>query len=101
MTDFDAIGALLAGARQEVPLPPADERRALREGLSVSCAQLARALNVSPSTVGGWESGREPNGEVRERYECFLEGHGPSRLPRLSKHQPMKPRTTATRKPSR
>ncbi|SOE06734.1 DNA-binding transcriptional regulator [Streptomyces sp. Ag109_G2-15] len=74
MTNFDAIDALLAGAKKEVPLPPAEERRALREGLSLSRAQLAQALNVSPSTVGGWEAGRDPSGEVREKYAYFLEG---------------------------
>ncbi|MFF4836702.1 helix-turn-helix domain-containing protein [Streptomyces sp. NPDC001315] len=74
MTDFDAIDALLAGAKQEAPLPRAEERRALREDLNLSRAQLARALNVSPSTVGGWESGRDPSGEVREKYAYFLEG---------------------------
>ncbi|MFI1168013.1 helix-turn-helix domain-containing protein [Streptomyces sp. NPDC020801] len=74
MTNFDAIDALLAGARKEPPLPPAEERRALRVGLSLSRAQLAQALHVSPSTVGGWESGRDPSGEVREKYAYFLEG---------------------------
>ncbi|SNX65620.1 helix-turn-helix protein [Streptomyces sp. TLI_55] len=74
MTDFDAIDALLAGARQEVPLPPVDVRRALREGLNLSRAQVAQALGVSPSTVGGWETGRDPSGEVREKYAYFLEG---------------------------
>ncbi|MFF0200724.1 helix-turn-helix domain-containing protein [Streptomyces sp. NPDC005017] len=74
MTGFDAIDALLANARQEVPLPPAGERRPLREGLNVSRAQLAEALGVSPSTVAGWETGRDPGGEVREKYAYFLEG---------------------------
>ncbi|WP_329288951.1 helix-turn-helix domain-containing protein [Streptomyces pseudovenezuelae] len=74
MTDFDAIDALLAEAKQEVPLPPVEERRALREELNVSRAQLAKVLDVSASTVGGWESGREPNGQVREKYAYFLEG---------------------------
>ncbi|MFF4763199.1 helix-turn-helix domain-containing protein [Streptomyces sp. NPDC001292] len=74
MTNFDAIDALLAGAKKEVPLPPAEERRALREGLSLSRAQLAQALGVSPSTIGGWESGRDPSGEVREKYAYFLQG---------------------------
>ena len=74
MTDFEAIDALLAGARKEVPLPPSEQRRTLREGLNVSRAQLARALDVGPSTVAGWESGREPGGEVREKYAYFLEG---------------------------
>ncbi|WP_406397623.1 helix-turn-helix domain-containing protein [Streptomyces sp. NBC_00879] len=74
MTDFDSIDALLASARQEVPLPPAEERRTLREGLSLSRTQVAGALGVSPSTVGGWEAGRDPSGEVREKYAYFLQG---------------------------
>lgn len=74
MSDFEAIDALLAGAKKEVPLPPAEERRTLREELNVSRTQLAQALGVSPSTIGGWESGRDPSGEVREKYAYFLEG---------------------------
>ncbi|MEV0174262.1 helix-turn-helix transcriptional regulator [Streptomyces sp. NPDC050803] len=74
MTGFEAIDDLLANARQEVPLPPAEERRALREGLNLSRTQVAQALGVSPSTVGGWESGRDPGGAVREKYAYFLEG---------------------------
>ncbi|MDT9695280.1 hypothetical protein [Streptomyces sp. P17] len=74
MTNFDAIDALLAEARKEVPLPPAEERRSLREGLNVSRPQFAQAQDVSPSTVAGWESGRDPSGEVREKYAYFLNG---------------------------
>ncbi|MEV2231684.1 helix-turn-helix domain-containing protein [Streptomyces phaeochromogenes] len=74
MAEFDAIDALLAAARQETPLPPAGERRRLREELNLSRPQLAQALGVSASTVGGWESGRDPSGEVREKYAYFLEG---------------------------
>ncbi|WP_329529646.1 helix-turn-helix transcriptional regulator [Streptomyces sp. NBC_01462] len=74
MTDFDAIDALLAAAGREVPLPSPGERRRLREGLHLSRAQLSSVLGVSPSTVGGWESGRDPGGETREKYAYFLEG---------------------------
>ncbi|MFC8428258.1 helix-turn-helix domain-containing protein [Streptomyces sp. NPDC057253] len=75
MTDFEAIDALLAAAPSEqAPLPSAEERRLLREGLHLSRAQLAQALGVGASTVGGWESGREPSGEVREKYAYFLKG---------------------------
>ncbi|MFD4605350.1 hypothetical protein ACFWPQ_45970 [Streptomyces sp. NPDC058464] len=35
---------------------------------------MAQALGVSPSTVGGWEQGRDPSGEVREKYAYFLAG---------------------------
>ncbi|MFD7001697.1 helix-turn-helix domain-containing protein [Streptomyces mirabilis] len=75
MNDFEAIDALLAStAPGRVPLPPAEERRRLREGLNLSRTQLAQALGVGASTVGGWESGRDPSGEVREKYAYFLEG---------------------------
>ncbi|MFJ3229156.1 multiprotein-bridging factor 1 family protein [Streptomyces sp. NPDC086783] len=75
MTDHEAIDALLAAATPErTPLPSAEERRRLREELHLSRAQLAAALGVSPSTVGGWEAGREPGGGLREKYAYFLEG---------------------------
>ncbi|MET7987388.1 helix-turn-helix transcriptional regulator [Streptomyces sp. NPDC005281] len=72
MAQFDAVDALLATVRKEADLPPAEERRALREALNLSRAQVARVLEVSPSTVGGWETGRDPAGEVRDRYAYFL-----------------------------
>jgi DNA-binding XRE family transcriptional regulator len=74
VTDFDALDALLASVRPEAALPPADERRALREALALSQTQIAQALGVSPSTVRGWESGREPAGEVRTKYAYLLDG---------------------------
>ncbi|MGW3730713.1 helix-turn-helix domain-containing protein [Streptomyces sp. NPDC000851] len=49
-------------------------RRALREGWNLPRTQVAQALGVSPSTVGDWESGREPSGEIREKYAYFLDG---------------------------
>jgi transcriptional regulator with XRE-family HTH domain len=73
MAQFDAIDALLAEARREAELPPPERRRALREALNLSRAQVARALGVGPSTVGGWEAGRDPGGEVRDRYAYFLQ----------------------------
>ncbi|MGC0335531.1 hypothetical protein [Streptomyces sp. SLBN-8D4] len=67
MTDFDAIDALLAEAKQEVPLPPVEERRALREELNVSRTQLAKVLDVSASTVGGEDRERVPHRAPAER----------------------------------
>ncbi|MFD5073906.1 helix-turn-helix domain-containing protein [Streptomyces sp. NPDC058371] len=84
MTDFEAIDALLAGAREEVELPSAEERRELRAGLNLSRAQVAQVLGVSPSTVGGWESGRDPSGVVREKYAYFLEGARAKREERVA-----------------
>ncbi|MGW6262983.1 helix-turn-helix domain-containing protein [Streptomyces sp. NPDC055085] len=75
MDDNAAIDALLAAATiEQIPLPPAEERRRLREELHLSRAQVAAALGVSASTVGGWETGREPGGELRKKYAYFLEG---------------------------
>lgn len=77
MTDrnpgFDAVDALLASATEPEPLPPAEQRRLLRENLGLSRAQVAGALGVSPSTVGGWENGRDPAGETRGKYAYFLD----------------------------
>ncbi|MGW9597733.1 helix-turn-helix domain-containing protein [Streptomyces chartreusis] len=74
MTDFDALDALLTTAKRRVALPPIEERRTLREELNLSRTQLAQALGVSPSTVRGWEAGRDPSGEVRKKYAYFLDG---------------------------
>uniref|UniRef100_UPI0021C77892 helix-turn-helix domain-containing protein n=1 Tax=Streptomyces sp. STR69 TaxID=1796942 RepID=UPI0021C77892 len=89
MTDFDAIDALLADARTPAALPPAEQRRALRQALNLSRTQVARALGVSPSTVGGWEQGRDPSGEIREKYAYFL-NHAQERLhpPTETPHHP-------------
>ncbi|MDX6364317.1 MAG: hypothetical protein QOC85_3327 [Streptomyces sp.] len=84
MTDFEAIDALLASAREEAELPSAEERRELREGLNLSRTQVAQVLGVSPSTVGGWESGRDPSGVVREKYAYFLEGARAKREERIA-----------------
>ncbi|WP_018545903.1 helix-turn-helix domain-containing protein [Streptomyces sp. LaPpAH-108] len=74
MTDYNAIDALLADARTPADLPPAEQRRALRQALHLTRTQVAQALGVSPSTIGGWETGRDPSGELREKYAYFLNG---------------------------
>ncbi|MFF3461176.1 helix-turn-helix domain-containing protein [Streptomyces sp. NPDC002619] len=57
----------------ESPLPPPKERRRLRESRSLTQAQLAERLGVSPKTVRGWESGRTfPSGPNREAYTRLL-----------------------------
>ncbi|GGP85625.1 helix-turn-helix domain-containing protein [Streptomyces melanogenes] len=74
MSDFDAIDSLLASVGPEAALPAPEQRLRLREAARLSKAQVARALGVSPSTVTGWETGRDPSGEVRTRYAYLLEG---------------------------
>ncbi|MFG2149059.1 helix-turn-helix domain-containing protein [Streptomyces sp. NPDC048696] len=74
MSDFDAIDSLLAEVGPEAELPEPAERVRLREQARLSKTQVARALGVSPSTVTGWETGREPSGEVRTRYAYLLDG---------------------------
>ncbi|WJV50805.1 helix-turn-helix domain-containing protein [Streptomyces flavofungini] len=80
MSEFEAIDALLAGAPDATPLPPAERRRLLREELGLSRAQVARAMGVGSSTLAAWEAGRDPSGELRGRYVYFLrqaeERHG-------------------------
>ena len=74
MSDFDAIDSLLASLTPQPALPEAQVRRDLREGAGLSKAQVARALGVSPSTVAGWETGRDPSGELRAKYAYLLDG---------------------------
>ncbi|MFF4533747.1 helix-turn-helix domain-containing protein [Streptomyces sp. NPDC001407] len=74
MSDFDAIDSLLAAVGPEAELPAPGVRRELREQARLSKAQVARALGVSPSTVAGWEGGRDPAGEIRTKYAYLLDG---------------------------
>ncbi|MDT0453813.1 helix-turn-helix domain-containing protein [Streptomyces hesseae] len=74
MSDFDAIDSLLAAVGPEAGLPSPQVRQELRERARLSKAQVARALGVSPSTVAGWESGRDPVGEMRTKYAYLLDG---------------------------
>ncbi len=73
MSDFDAIDSLLASLPPQPALPEAQVRRDLRERAGLSKAQVARALGVSPSTVTGWERGRDPSGELRAKYAYLLD----------------------------
>lgn len=74
MSDFDAIDSLLASLTSKPALPEAQVRRDLRERAGLSKAQVARTLGVSPSTVTGWETGRDPSGELRTKYAYLLDG---------------------------
>ncbi|WP_439944409.1 helix-turn-helix transcriptional regulator [Streptomyces sp. BBFR115] len=74
MSDFDAIDSLLASLTPQPALPEAEARRDLRERAGLSKAQVARTLGVSPSTVTGWETGRDPSGELRAKYAYLLDG---------------------------
>jgi len=74
VSDFDAIDSLLDTVGPQAELPPCQVRRELRERARLSKAQVARALGVSPSTLSGWENGRDPAGEVRTKYAYLLDG---------------------------
>ncbi|MEV6123176.1 helix-turn-helix transcriptional regulator [Streptomyces sp. NPDC052077] len=74
MSDFDAIDSLLASLTPKPALPEARVRRELRERAGLPKAQLARTLGVSPSTITGWETGRDPSGELRTKYAYLLDG---------------------------
>ncbi|WP_053750854.1 helix-turn-helix domain-containing protein [Streptomyces sp. MMG1533] len=55
------------------PLPPPKERRRLREAASLTQAQVAARLGVTPATVRAWETGRTtPRGRKREAYAKLL-----------------------------
>lgn len=55
-----ALDELLERARQRRCLPPAPERRRIRESAGVSQRELGRALGVSWTAVQRWEAGAHP-----------------------------------------
>ncbi|MER7496379.1 helix-turn-helix transcriptional regulator [Streptomyces pharetrae] len=69
---FDAVDALVASRS---PLPPADERKRLRQAHGLTLDDVAAALKVRRATVSGWESIKkttEPRGPEREAYARLL-----------------------------
>ncbi|MGW4824858.1 helix-turn-helix domain-containing protein, partial [Streptomyces sp. NPDC004227] len=69
---FDAVDALVAS---RAPLPPAEERRRLRQAHGLTLDDVAAALKVRRATVSGWESVKkttEPRGPEREAYARLL-----------------------------
>ncbi|MBD0420342.1 helix-turn-helix domain-containing protein [Streptomyces sp. TRM S81-3] len=69
---FDAVDALVAS---RAPLPPAGERKRLRQAHGLTLDEVAAALKVRRATVSGWESSKkptEPRGPEREAYARLL-----------------------------
>ncbi|MGW0934875.1 helix-turn-helix domain-containing protein [Streptomyces sp. NPDC002666] len=79
------------GTSASPPLPSPKERRRLREAKSLSEAQVAAAVGVTPATVRAWETGRtSPRGRKREVYARLI-GTGSARS--TSRPSPVKPTT--------
>ena len=75
-------GSKLVGGRISVRQAPAKPRPRdkkdivkLRERLNFSQGMLARALNVSPSTVQAWEAGRRTPGDAALKLLAIAEKH--------------------------
>ncbi|MGW2770784.1 telomere-associated protein Tap [Streptomyces sp. NPDC001275] len=69
---FDAVDALVASRS---PLPPAEERKRLRQAHGLTLDEVAAALKVRRATVSSWESAKkptEPRGQEREAYARLL-----------------------------
>lgn len=67
--------ALLEALRARRKLPPAKERKQIREAANVSIRRLAAALGVSPMAPVRWEQGATPRNpeHVREYGELLAE----------------------------
>jgi DNA-binding transcriptional regulator YiaG len=66
----DGADALLERLRSQRRLPPATERRRIRESAGVSLRQLAAAMppsGVSPMAVLRWEAGATPRDPAHVR----------------------------------
>lgn len=75
-------GSKLIGGRNSVRQAPAQPRAQdkkaiveLRERLNFSQGMLARALNVSPSTVQAWEAGRRTPSDAALKLLAIAEKH--------------------------
>ena len=75
-------GSKLIGGRISVRQAPAEPRPRnkkdiveLRERLNFSQGMLARALNVSPSTVQAWEAGRRTPSDAALKLLAIAEKH--------------------------
>lgn len=75
-------GAKLVGGRISVRHAPAEPRPRnrkdiveLRERLNFSQGMLARALNVSPSTVQAWEAGRRTPSDAALKLLAIADKH--------------------------
>jgi DNA-binding transcriptional regulator YiaG len=71
------VDELLEQVRSRRTLPPAAERRRIRERAGVSLRQMARAVDTSHAAVRGWEEGATPRRpEQRAAYARLLEELG-------------------------
>lgn len=67
------VDELLARVRARRSLPPAAERRRIREAAGVSQRELARALGVSWTAVYRWEQGSRPRTHAAEYGRVLAE----------------------------
>jgi DNA-binding transcriptional regulator YiaG len=54
------VDELLERVRSRRKLPPASERRSIRQGADLSLRDVARALGASHTAVAAWEAGATP-----------------------------------------
>ncbi|MFE9396425.1 telomere-associated protein Tap [Streptomyces flavidovirens] len=71
----DPVDALLKAGPRRTHLPEPAERARLRTDYGLTQNEIAAALDVTRTTVAGWEAGRsEPQGATRAAYAKLLEG---------------------------
>ncbi|MDX3234435.1 helix-turn-helix transcriptional regulator [Streptomyces sp. ME03-5709C] len=71
----DPVDALLQSGPRRTRLPEPAERALLRNRYGLTQAEVAQALDVTRTTVAGWEAGRsEPQGATRAAYAKLLDG---------------------------
>jgi DNA-binding transcriptional regulator YiaG len=74
------VEALLTRVRARRRLPPAEERRRIRESAGVSQREFARALGVSWTAVHRWENGARPRDHetaYAEALDALRQASGP------------------------
>jgi DNA-binding transcriptional regulator YiaG len=67
------VDGLLRRVRSRRKLPPADERRQIREAVGLSLRDVGEALGVSHTAVSDWEAGATPRERQRVAYVRLLD----------------------------
>jgi DNA-binding transcriptional regulator YiaG len=68
-----SVDELLKRVHARRKLPPADERRRIREAVGLSLRDVGAALGVSHTAVSDWEAGAMPRERQRATYALLLD----------------------------
>jgi hypothetical protein len=70
---LDDVQATISARFIPTPLPPAGERRPIRERAGFTVVEAGARVGCHYTSIIGWERGKEPSKEFRKPYWEFLD----------------------------